>query len=158
MEDDDEPKSGWKRVLDATWDKVPQLVVGTLTALVVFSFTGWITDRDLSAAVVALQEYVTKDATHMERLADCVKRPECEAVRAAVHSIELRLGKVEADWINHQTLSEERKDRILELEREVRELTTNANARPDPFTGTMGRELSRRIERLEQIERPEHKQ
>lgn len=35
------------------------------------------------------------------------------------------------------------------LEKAVEELMHNASARPDPFTGTQGRELDRRIKELE---------
>jgi hypothetical protein len=48
------------------------------------------------------------------------------------------------------TVSRERNERIIDrLEREVSELRNHPQARPDPFTGTEGRALRDRIERLE---------
>ena len=39
--------------------------------------------------------------------------------------------------------------RMLEVERRLNSLRTSPSARPDPFTGTMGRELEARIKALE---------
>ena len=48
------------------------------------------------------------------------------------------------------TVSRERNERVIDrLEREVSELRNHPTARPDPFTGTEGRALRDRIERLE---------
>ena len=47
-----------------------------------------------------------------------------------------------------QTLNE-REIRINRLEDKVYEISTKASARPDPFTGTDGRDLDKRIRALE---------
>lgn len=40
-------------------------------------------------------------------------------------------------------------DRVRKAESRLHALSSNANSRPDPFTGTEGRQLERRIDRLE---------
>lgn len=58
---------------------------------------------------------------------------------------------------SHNTEANYWKTRIETNTDRITELTSNANARPDPFTGTQGRELERRIDQLErdldQVER-----
>ena len=60
-----------------------------------------------------------------------------------------RLAAVERDLKGHQDTSIEWRDRISSLEKRMHELMTEPQTRPDPFTGTQGRELQRRIDRLE---------
>jgi len=85
-------------------------------------------------------------------------------VRSDVHDVESELRKLRvnvaensAHRVEHDKNAEEWKQRIRRNESGVRELTNNASARPDPFTGTEGRQLERRIDQLErgfdQIER-----
>ena len=50
---------------------------------------------------------------------------------------------------NHETLIE-RGHRISNLEQQVYELKTKSSVRADPFTGTQGKELDRRIRDLEE--------
>jgi hypothetical protein len=50
----------------------------------------------------------------------------------------------------------ERGIRIANLEDQVYELRNKTSARKDPFTGTEGKELSRRLELLERLENIEH--
>jgi hypothetical protein len=53
---------------------------------------------------------------------------------------------------NHEICNERMRKmeaRVVELETEVRLLQRQPAARPDPFTGTQGRELERRIKALE---------
>lgn len=64
-----------------------------------------------------------------------------------------RIAVVERDLRGHTETATDWRGRIERLEAQVHEITTRATARPDPFTGTMGRALESRIERLEQKKR-----
>lgn len=50
---------------------------------------------------------------------------------------------------DHDESAKEWQNRIRELERHLRTLQSNPNARPDPWTGTEGRAEARRVDRLE---------
>jgi hypothetical protein len=67
------------------------------------------------------------------------------------------VGDIRASVRGMQETLAERGVRILNLEEEVYELRNKASARKDPFTGTEGKELSRRLEILEKLENSEHK-
>ncbi len=87
----------------------------------------------------------------MDSRADCAGRSECDAVRAKLHEIEARLAVSETHVETHEKSAGEWKQRILENERALRQMRTSPEARPDPFTGTEGRQLEMRIERLEDL-------
>jgi hypothetical protein len=63
--------------------------------------------------------------------------------------MESRLALSEAHVETHEKTAGEWKQRIIENERALRQLQTAPSARPDPFTGSEGRQLEYRIERLE---------
>jgi len=150
MNDDSESgKTGIRRFLDSLLVRVPELVLAAIGGFGVLIFSIWLSNRDLIDRFAEVDAYITKDSAHMEELADCVKRAECEAVRAILHAHELRLTKLESEFVGHEKLARERIDRIQEVEREVRMMATQPTARPDPFTGTQGRELEERIRQLE---------
>lgn len=75
-----------------------------------------------------------------------------------VHDTELRFAAVETTANSaklhgdeHERTAREWKDRIVDIEQRLRELSTNALSRPDPFTGTQGDILERRIDKLERL-------
>mgnify|MGYP001547381064 CR=1 FL=1 len=79
-------------------------------------------------------------------------------VRTDVNDIESELRQLRVDVaensahrVEHDRNAEEWKQRIRLNESGLRELTNNASARPDPFTGTEGRQLERRIDILERL-------
>ena len=147
--DPDDGKTGIRKFLDSLLVRVPELVLAAIGGFGVLIFSIWLSNRDLLDRFAEVDAYIAKDSAHMEDLADCVKRSECEAVRAILHAHELRITKLETEFAGHQDLSRERIERINEMEREVRRITTQPTARPDPFTGTQGRELEERIRQLE---------
>jgi hypothetical protein len=51
--------------------------------------------------------------------------------------------------IEHEKNAQQWINKIIENERDIHALQSNANARKDPFTGTEGRQLEQRIRRLE---------
>lgn len=85
----------------------------------------------------------------MDSRADCAGRGECDAVKARLHEIEARLAVSETHVETHEKSAAEWKQRILENERSLRQMRTSPEARPDPFTGTEGRQLEQRIQQLE---------
>ena len=56
-----------------------------------------------------------------------------------------------AHFDDHKEEAREWKNRIREVERRVISLSSDANARPDPWTGTQGRAEARRTDKLELI-------
>ena len=52
--------------------------------------------------------------------------------------------------IEHEKSAERWIDQIIENENDIHDLQSRTSARPDPFTGTQGRELRKRIEKLEE--------
>ena len=150
MKDDpDSDKTGIRKFLDSLLVRVPELVLAAIGGFGVLIFSIWLSNRDLLDRFNDVDAYIAADRTHMESLADCVKRSECEAVRAILHAHELRVTKLESEFVGHEKLARERIERIQAIESEVRRMATSPTARPDPFTGSQGRELEDRIRELE---------
>jgi len=80
--------------------------------------------------------------------------------RSSEHaSIQHDLGELAARIQGNEQMLLERGIRITNLEQQVYEIKTKPSSRPDPFTGTMGRALEKRIIELEyQQADPEMKQ
>lgn len=150
MERSDKPAlSLWERFLDQLWNLVPWAIPALFGA----AFTAGATIWGNRNAVVDLR---TTDQQHTARfdklddrialLADCVKRADCEAVRALVHAIDLRLKATESTVHEHNATSSEWKQRILAIESNQQRVFSDPSARPDPFTGTQARQLEERVE------------
>lgn len=150
MTDDSKTSPGtFRKFMDSLYVRVPELVLASVGGFGVLIFSLWLGNRDILNRLSDVDAYIATDRTHMEQLNDCVKRVECEAVRAILHAHELRVTKLETELASHQDMARERIDRINELEREVRRVTTQPTARPDPFTGSEGRVLRDQIETLQ---------
>ena len=111
-----------------------KVAVSVITALLVAAIgQGIVVWRDnsvLSAGVESLQRAVEANTAALRVLAQ--------------QSAENTIYRAE-----HARSAEEWYRRISELEHDVHSLQRQPSARPDPFTGTEGRELERRIRKLE---------
>ena len=150
MNDEFDSKTSLRKFLDSLLVRIPELVLAFIGGFGVLIFSIWLSNRDLLDRFNDVDSYIAADRAHMENLADCVKRSECEAVRAILHAHELRVTKLEGEFLGHEKLARERIERIQAIESEVRRMATSPTARPDPFTGSQGRELEDRIRQLEQ--------
>ena len=119
----DDSKTGIRKFLDSLLVRVPELVLAFVGGFGVLIFSIWLSNRDLLTRIADIDAYIEKDRSHMEQLANCVKREECEAVRGVLHAHELRITKLETEYAAHQDISRERIERINEMEREVRRIT-----------------------------------
>ena len=130
---------GFKRAVNAAWEKLPEILIAAVVALSVFGFGLWLDTRDLKrnlASVMDEQEPVRL----CERISSC-----SDGTSGAKREIaELRA----LTQGNRETLIE-RGIRISNLEQQMYEIKTKPSFRPDPFTGTEGRELENRIRALE---------
>jgi hypothetical protein len=78
----------------------------------------------------------------------------CHRVSGCASSNGAEIGNLKASVEGLRQTLVERNLRITNLEQKVYELAEKPKARPDPFTGTMGKELEQRInERIEQLEK-----
>lgn len=82
-----------------------------------------------------------------ERIAEISRRK--QLITAKVHELDRAVSALEARLSDHKQSAEEWKSRIERTERGIHELSSVATARPDPFTGTEGRALERRLDALE---------
>jgi hypothetical protein len=85
----------------------------------------------------------------MDKHPECASREHCEQVTALLRALEQRVALSEAHVVSHDTAAREWKARIVVNEQCCDELRRSPQARADPFTGTDGRRLERRIEALE---------
>jgi hypothetical protein len=137
-------KTIWDRWRDKILDAIPATLAASIATLGGVSGGLWLDVRDLS-------HQAREWSAYMDSRADCAGRSECDAVRAKLHEIEARLAVSETHVETHEKSAGEWKQRILENERALRQMRTSPEARPDPFTGTEGRQLEMRIERLEDL-------
>jgi len=138
-------QTGFKRALSAAWDQLPHILVAAVVAIIVLIGGIWLGLRDVNHSVSAIQSEYSIDR-FCERVGNC---PCFERMRQTVINIvqaDERLAEVQK---SHEREAEQWKTRIERLESQVYDILTKSNARPDPFTGTMGRELEDRINRLE---------
>jgi hypothetical protein len=103
---------------------------------------------DLSTAVALVQADIESCQTEQQPDRLCHRIGSCgAATNASLSDLRSQIAGVK------DTLTE-RNLRITNLEQKVYELAEKPKARPDPFTGTMGKELEQRInERIEQLEK-----
>jgi hypothetical protein len=102
--------------------------------------------RDISgihADLAAVEQRLNTCASEQEPGRLCHRIATCTTATAGSIS-DLRSAIAEA-----RSTLQERGERISNLEAAVYNLTKKPTARPDPFTGTMGRELEARIKALE---------
>ena len=126
---------------------VPSLLVATFGLAGTTAFTV----RSNSIRVDDLRQSSRDNAARID--AELEKRQsDCAMVKALLHATESRLGILETRVAGHDEESHTWKDRINRNEQVLVELRTNAAARPDPFTGSDGRELEKRIRALEQYQ------
>lgn len=100
---DEAPLSPWQRIADKALEQIPQLVVATLAALVVFCAGLWVDNRDHARALAELQRVVDglrgADAAMGASLAElssaCVRRPECEQTRDQLVHLRDRVAHLE---------------------------------------------------------------
>lgn len=132
-------RTGIKTAIESAWAKLPEIIVATLVALATVSFGLWLDCRDVQRDIRSILAEQEPDRL-CERIGSCRTSGEninsFWELRSELRSIQQKL--------------EERGIRIATLETQVRELTTSPKARPDPFTGSMGRELEARIRELEE--------
>lgn len=82
-------------------------------------------------------------------------RIERDAVRSVLADIIPKISSLEQHKLEHDKLADREIARITRIEQAVNDLrSTTGDKRPDPFTGTEGRELERRMDaRLDVVER-----
>ena len=140
-DDSDSGKTGIRRFLDSLLVRVPELVLAAIGGFGVLIFSIWLSNRDLIDRLAEVDRYIAADQSHMEKLADCVKRSECEAVRAILHAHELRVTKLEGEFTGHERLARERIERIQAIESEMRQLAAIVAARSEHFHDRSGSEI-----------------
>lgn len=156
-ESDKAGKTALGRFNDQLWNLVPwaipALVGGAITAGITVGRVVHDVD-DLRANDARDQRRFEHVYERLGELADCVKRVECETVRSILHALDLRLKEVEGEVHEHnQVNAPEWKNRIVAIEANQQRWLNDPSARPDPFTGSMGRALEERIDtRLRNIE------
>lgn len=132
--------SGWTRAKNAAWDGLPKFLVATVVVIAVSSsslwFSYWSMQHRLESVISEQQP-----PRFCERIGSCTTRT--AGARDNDFQTNIALSRVQ------QTLNE-REIRINRLEDKVYEMSTRPSARPDPFTGTQGRELDQRLKALEQ--------
>ena len=114
-------------------DGYHKIAVAVITALLVAAIgQGVVVWRDnsvLSASLEDLQRAVDANTETLRALAQ-------QAHANSIHRIE------------HEKQAERWIDKIIENERNIHALQNQPTARPDPFTGSDGRELQRQIDEL----------
>jgi len=140
----DEP-SGFKRAINSAWDNLPKLIVAAIVAIAVFVGGFWDSYRRMSATVDGIMEQQLP-AKLCGRLHEC---PFIDKIEQSISVINLAVKESREQIYSHYREDEEWKNRIRQLEQWRYNFSTHQTALPDPFTGTMGKELEGRIERLE---------
>jgi hypothetical protein len=81
------------------------------------------------------------------RISEC---PVCDKLLSFVDDYRVSNSEVKIHRESDAKEFREMQRRLLDLEQRTYELSTKSSARPDPFTGTMGRAMEERIHALEQ--------
>jgi hypothetical protein len=123
MNDPKLPQDGYAKIAVA-------VITALLTAAIGQGIVVWRDNSVLSARMEDLQRAVDGNTITLRAIAE-------QAHANSIHRTEHE--KNAQQWIN----------KIIENERDIHALQSNANARKDPFTGSEGRELEQRIRRLE---------
>jgi hypothetical protein len=138
-------RTGIKRAFESAWEQLPHILLSAIVALTVFFFGLWLGHRDL----VSVVDGVVADQAAprlCSRIGEC---PVCERLIGVATEAKLSIAAAEHHIDSHNREAEQWKQRILALEQKLYDMSTRSTARPDPFTGSMGRALEDRIEALE---------
>ena len=138
--------AGLKRAINAAWDSLPQILLSSVLALAVFLGGLWIGHRDLVAVVDGVS-HNQQPAGLCARIEQC---PVCDKLQALATDAKAAIAEARHHIDSHNAESLEWKRRIVDLELKVYNMAAQPTARPDPFTGAMGRMLEERIKDLEQ--------
>jgi hypothetical protein len=120
---EDEKQKGFFRLTET-------LVPTLLGALLINGVVAWSDLRVLAGSVKELRDSYVTDIATLAAIAE-------QAHANTIHRVE------------HERQAERYIAKIEANERAIIELRTNSKSRPDPFTGTEGRALRDRIEKLE---------
>jgi hypothetical protein len=138
-------RTGLRRAIAATWDKLPEALTATVVALVVFGFGVWIDVRDIKSDMDGIKTAQLPPRL-CERIGDCATIAKLGDAMDICHR---NVERCESHIVSHDREAEQWKQRIIRLEQQFYEINTQPKARADPFTGTEGRELERRLHELE---------
>lgn len=138
-------RTGIKRAIGAAWDYLPQVLVASIIAITVFVFGLWDTVRDHSTSIVAIKNDQCQTRL-CERIHGCTT---IDRIEGAIAECRTNNERFISHADNAREAGQATQQRIIRLEGQVYEMRSSPSARPDPFTGSMGRELRERIEALE---------
>jgi hypothetical protein len=142
----------FEKIINNIIDQLPHILVAAIFALLVLIWGLWVNTRDNAADIDTLKRNQLS-SNLCDRLKLC---PKCEELDKSLRILENTINKSEQHILLHNSESESWKQRIIRLENQIYELQTLPKARPDAFTGAMGKALESRIEQLEEMEYPEH--
>jgi hypothetical protein len=123
MNDPKLPQDGYAKIAVA-------VITALLTAAIGQGIVVWRDNSVITARLEDVQRAVDANTNSMRAIAE-------QSHANSIHRIEHE--KNAQQWIN----------KIIENERDIHALQSSAAARKDPFTGSEGRELERRIKALE---------
>jgi hypothetical protein len=129
-------------------DKILGLNTSAIVALgglvVAVLYAGWVIGSLYNDILNVAHEQTTERLC--KRILEC---PVCDKLQTLATEAKTAIAESRHHIDSHNAESGEWKRRIIVLEDKVYGLSTKATTRPDPFTGTMGRELEERIKELE---------
>jgi DNA anti-recombination protein RmuC len=118
--------------------------VGAISAVATAAVVTGLTARDNRADIVDLRQDTDRLNSRIETgFSTCAER--YAGVQALIHALESRLTVSETNISAHANEKGIWIDVIKDTARKVDELRNNPNRRPDPFTGTDGRLLEKRL-------------
>ena len=113
--------SGIKRAINATWEKIPEILIAGISALLVFGFTNWLLLRD---SIVRIDHVESEQSLNRicERIGACPvtienanehkilnlanlpTRLDCEKVNDKIGDLRERVGRIEATIHYHGSM------------------------------------------------------
>lgn len=114
------------------------VATGLVSVAVAMGSAGLLSWRDLGvidSRIGVLERRTDGLERRLEQSDDTVSVLAAQANTNSIHRME------------HEKSAERWIDQIVQNTKEIQNLQRNTNARPDPFTGTMGRELEERVQR-----------
>lgn len=111
--------STWHRFITKLWDLLPWAIPALAGAVL----TGGLTIRDNTHAIGELRLDVASLEQSAGAIGECVKRPECDAVRQLLGELQTRVRAVEIAVESHDDTSKEWKARIVSVEADLKRLT-----------------------------------
>lgn len=133
--------SGFERAAAAAWEYLPQVIITSIVALIVFVGGLWLDFRDVRS-VIGHVEHEQSQTQLCRRVSECSVCTETRDRTAENHRI---LISAENHIDSHDKESAEWKRRIIVLEQKVYNIQTTATGRHDPATGTMLRSLEEKL-------------